>query len=82
MDKNKNMNYSLSKTINNFHYRIAIKTTLNDEFIILYSFLLPKQHQTINLSFCGPTQSKVQMFLYFSITIKHSSEWLLPHSKV
>ena len=27
MDKNKNLNYRLSKTIHNFHYRIAIKTT-------------------------------------------------------
>ena len=33
MDKNKILNCRLSKTINNFHYCITIKTTLNDKFI-------------------------------------------------
>ena len=44
MDNNQLLNCRLSKTINNFHYTIAIKTKLNNKFIVLKHFLLPKQH--------------------------------------
>ena len=66
MDKNKNLNYSLSKTINNFHYFITIKITLNYKFIILFCFLSSKQHQTMNLSFSNfkTTQNKKCIVLY------------------
>ena len=52
IDNNQLLNYHLSKTLNNFHYNVAIKTKLNNEFIVLYRFLWPKQHETINSSFC------------------------------
>ena len=41
MDKNKILNYHLSKTINNFHCSIAIKTKLNYKFTVLCCFLSP-----------------------------------------
>ena len=43
MDNNKNLNYRLSKTVNNFDYPNAIKTTQNNKFIGLCHFLSPKQ---------------------------------------
>ena len=52
MDNNQLLNYRLSKRTNNFHYCVVIKTKLNNKFIVLYCFLSPKQHETINLSFC------------------------------
>ena len=53
MDTNKILNYCLSKTINNLHYRFTRKTILNDKFTVLCHFLSPKQHQPVNLFCCA-----------------------------
>ena len=65
MDKNKLLNFCLSKTINKFHYFIEIKTKLmknlsicvakttpNNKFIILCCLKTQKQHKIINLFLC------------------------------
>ena len=52
LDKNNTFIYFLPKTLNNCNYCIAIKTKFYNKFIVFCHFLSPKQHQTINLSFC------------------------------
>ena len=49
MDKNKLLNYHLSKTINNFHYRFTIKNKIKHKFIVFVSLIITKTR------FCLPS---------------------------